>query len=144
MAQYAPIDPYDILTKADGRVLRAIPGSDVIYINLGEKDRIKSGMTFEVFSPTGGRQRDVRGKASVEVTAALETTAECRVTRAVRGQPIVEGDVVVNIAYERDRLPRFVVRGEFDLNYDGTVDFDGIAIQCWTYIYAHYDVNAER
>ena len=33
-------DPYDILKKADGRVLRAIPGSDVVYIDAGrEKPR---------------------------------------------------------------------------------------------------------
>jgi hypothetical protein len=120
-------DPYDILTKADGVVLRAIPGSDVIYINLGEEDRIRPGLTFEVFSPTSGeRQAGFRGKASVEVTAVLETTAECRVTRATLGRPIVEGDIVVNIAYERNRLPRFVVRGEFDLDYDGEKDWNGI------------------
>jgi hypothetical protein len=130
-------DPYDILTKADGRVLRAIPGSDVIYINLGEKDRIKPGLTFEVFSPAIGDQGDdFRGKASVEVAAVMETTAECLVTRAVRGRPIVEGDIVVNIAYERNRLPKFVVRGEFDLNYDGQKDWDGLQkvtaiIQAW-------------
>jgi hypothetical protein len=119
-------DPYSILTKADGRVLRAIPGSDVIYIDLGKRDRIRPGLTFEVFSPTGGGEREgFRGKASVEVTTVLETTAECRVTRATPGRPIVEGDVVVNIAYERNRLPKFVVRGEFDLNYDNEVDFDG-------------------
>ncbi len=130
-------DPYDILTKADGRVLRSIPGSDVIYINLGEKDRIKPGLTFEVFSPAGGEQRaDFRGKASVEVTAIMETTAECLVTRMTRGRPIVEGDIVVNIVYERNRLPRFVVRGEFDLNYDEQIDRNGVErvtaiIQAW-------------
>ena len=130
-------DPYDILTKADGRVLRAIPGSDVVYINLGEKDRIKPGLTFEVFSPTvGGRRGDFRGKASVEVADVMDTTAECLVTRTVRGRPIVEGDIVVNIAYERNRLPKFVVRGEFDLDYDGQTDWNGVEnvtaiVQAW-------------
>jgi hypothetical protein len=130
-------DPYDIASKADGRVLRAIPGSDVVYIDLGERDRIKPGLTFEVFSPTADDTRDgFRGKASVEVAAVMETTAECLVTRAVRGRPIVEGDIVVNIAYERDRLPKFVVRGEFDLDYDGQPDWDGLdkvtaIVQAW-------------
>ena len=130
-------DPYDNLTKADGRVLRAIPGSDVVYINLGEKDRIKPGLTFEVFSPTvGGRRGDFRGKASVEVADVMDTTAECLVTRTVRGRPIVEGDIVVNIAYERNRLPKFVVRGEFDLDYDGQTDWNGVEnvtaiVQAW-------------
>jgi hypothetical protein len=37
----------------------------------------------------------------------------------------VAGDIVVNIAFERNRKPKFVVRGDFDLNYDGKPDFDG-------------------
>lgn len=120
-------DPYEILRKADGRVLRAIPGSDVVYIDLGRADHVHPGLTFEVFSPTGGeRTEGVRGKASIEVTAPLETTAECRVTRSTPGRPIVEGDIIVNIAYERNRLPEFVVRGEFDLDYNGEKDLNGI------------------
>jgi cell division protein FtsL len=118
-------DPYDILTKADGQVLRAIPGSDVIYINLGQADRIKPGMKFEVFSPIDPQRYGFRGKASVEVAAVMDTTAECRVTRMTPGRPILEEDIVVNIAYERDRLPKFVVLGEFDLNYDNQKEADG-------------------
>ncbi|RMF84058.1 MAG: hypothetical protein D6744_03690, partial [Planctomycetota bacterium] len=119
-------DANDILTKADGKILRAIPGSDVVFVNLGEKDRIRPGLTFEVFSPRGERTEGIRGKASIEVTAVSEDTAECRVTRQTPGRPIVEGDILVNIAYERNRLPKFVIRGEFDLDYDGRVDFDGV------------------
>jgi len=121
-------DPYDILTRADGLILRAIPGSDIVYINLGERDRIRPGMTFEVFSPVGGERRaDFRGKASIEVLTVLDTTAECRVLRSTPGRPIVEGDAIVNIVYDKARLPKFVVRGEFDLNYDGEKEFDGPA-----------------
>ena len=119
-------DPYDILKKADGRVLRAIPGSDVIYIDAGRRNQIRPGLKFEVFSPTADAAgADFRGKASVEVTAVSDTTAECRVARQAPGRPIVEGDIVVNIAYERNRRPRFVVRGDFDLDYDGKVDWNG-------------------
>lgn len=132
----AGFDVHDILTKADGKILRAIPGSDVVYINLGEKDRIRPGMTFVVFSPFGDRMerprgrsvddRDYLGKASIEVSAVMSDTAECRVLRTAPGLPIIEGDIIVNIAYERNRLPKFVIRGEFDLNYDGQVDWDGV------------------
>ncbi len=119
-------DPYDILTKADGRILRAIPGSDVVYINLGSDDNIRPGMTFEVFAPLREEQgKGFRGKASIEVSSTTASTAECRVQRADPLHPIVEGDIIVNIAYERGRKPRFVVRGEFDLDYDGKNDFDG-------------------
>lgn len=119
-------DPNAILTKSDGRVRRAIPGSDIVYISLGANDKIKVGMSFEVYSQSREPQRSLRGKASIEVVTMMDDSAECRVTRGTAGQPIIEGDIVVNIAYERNRLPKFLVEGEFDLNYDGVVDFDGV------------------
>ena len=122
----ATFDPNAILRKADGRILRAVPGSDVVYINLGAADKVKVGQGFEVYSQTGETPATLRGKASVEVVTLMEETAECRITRRSPNAPIVEGDIVVNIAYERGRQPKFVVRGEFDLNYDGQIDFDGI------------------
>ena len=50
-------DPLAILTKADGRILRAVPGSDIVYINLGTGDKIKVGMGFEVFAAARPRSR---------------------------------------------------------------------------------------
>jgi DNA-binding FrmR family transcriptional regulator len=120
------IDPARILTKADGKIIRAIPGSEIVYINLGKLDGIKVGMGFEVFS-TVEAPREARGKASLEVVTVGENMAECRVTRSTEGQPIVENDSVVNIIYERGKQPRFVVRGEFDLDYNGTPDSGGAA-----------------
>jgi len=119
-------NPNAILTKADGRILRAIPGSDVVYVNLGAADKIRPGMGFEVYSPNREASSDLRGKASLEVVTVMEDTAECRVTRRTPLQPILEADIVVNIAYERNRAPKFVVRGDFDLNYDGVIDYDGV------------------
>lgn len=120
------IDVTDILTKSDGEVVRAIPGSDLVFVTLGKSDGVRAGMGFEVFSPNGDRTVDFRGKARIEITTVLENTSECKVTRETRGKPIVEGDKIVNIAYERNRKTRFVVRGDFDLNYDGEKDWDGL------------------
>lgn len=122
----ATFDPEAILTKADGKIVRAVPGSDVVYINLGQRDRVRIGQGFEVFAPTRSSGRGVRGKASVEIVHLLDETAECRVTRRLPGDPIIEGDVIVNIAYERGRKPKFAIRGAFDLNYDGVIDADGV------------------
>ncbi len=118
-------DPEAVLRKADGRILRAIPGSDIVYINLGANDSVKVGMTFEVYAQTGTVGQSVRGKASLEVLTVMDDTAEARVTRVEPNQPILEGDVVVNLAYEEGRKPKFVVRGEFDLNFDGQPDLNG-------------------
>ncbi|MBL8878283.1 MAG: hypothetical protein JNG88_04105 [Phycisphaerales bacterium] len=119
-------DPEAILTKADGRIIRAIPGSDIVYINVGSRDRIKVGMGFAVYSQTREAPKSLDGKASLEVLTLMEDTAECRVLRSEPGQPIIEGDIIVNIAFERDRLPKFLVTGEYDLDYNGAADFDGV------------------
>jgi hypothetical protein len=83
-------------------------------------------MGFEIYSPTREVSSDLRGKASIEVVTVMEDTSECRVTRRTPLQPILEGDIAANIAYERNRKPKFVVRGDFDLNYDGVIDYNGL------------------
>lgn len=114
-----------ILKKADGKILRAVPGSEVVYINLGEKDGAKVGLGLEVYSRSGEQRDSVRGKGSIEIVTVSDTVSECRVTRRTPGSPLLEGDVVLNIAFERNRKPRFVVRGDFDLNYDNVIDPQG-------------------
>lgn len=118
-------DPTTILRKADGSVMRAVPGSDFVYINRGSADGIRVGMGFEVFSPFYVPRDDFRGKASLVVVAIGEKSAECRVTRSERSRPVLEGDPIVNLAYEEGRRPKFVVRGDFDLDYDGQPDPGG-------------------
>lgn len=115
-------DPTAILKSADGRVLRAIPGSDVLYLSIGARDGLKPGTGFEIYSDTPDARKGVRGKASVEVVTVMNDSSECIVKRTTPGQPIVENDVAVNLAFERGRKPKFVVRGSFDLNYDGVID----------------------
>jgi hypothetical protein len=119
-------DPQAILAKADGRILRAIPASDIVYIDIGSRDGLKAGTGFEVIADTPSPGPVVRGKASLEVVTVRPDTAECMVTRSTPGQPIIEGDIVVNLAFERNRKPKFVVRGSFDLNYDGVIDANDI------------------
>lgn len=124
--QPSSLDVNDILTKADGTIVRAIPGSDIVFISLGERDGVRPGLGFEVFSAGGERTVDYRGKARIEIVTVMQDACECKVTRFSRDKPIVEGDAVVNIAYERGRRTKFVVRGEFDLDNDGAADFDGM------------------
>ena len=116
------LDPNGILRKADGRIVRAVPGSKVVYIDIGRRDNLKPGITFEVYAQGPEARESVRGKASLEVVTVEENMSECLVMRETVGQPIVEGDLVANIAFDRRHRPRFLVRGSFDLNYDGEID----------------------
>jgi vacuolar-type H+-ATPase subunit E/Vma4 len=107
---------------ADGQIIRAVAGENIVYISLGERDGLKRGITFAVYSRLGGIPADGKGKATVLVEQVFETTAECRVTSGTNGDPIIEGDLVANPVFDKSRKLNFVVAGEFDLNFDGKID----------------------
>jgi hypothetical protein len=115
------------LTTPDGTVLLAVPGDDVVYINLGEKDRMLLGLQFTVYSPETGIPPDGRGKGVIEVVSIGPESSECRIVRLSGSQVIVQDDLVGNPVYERTRPLNFVTVGEFDLDHDGQADPDGVA-----------------
>ncbi|MBI4581744.1 MAG: hypothetical protein HY718_18755, partial [Planctomycetes bacterium] len=62
------------------------------------------------------------GKATIRVTNVFETTSECAVHTSTAADPIVDGDVIANPVYDRNRLFNFFVAGDFDLDFDGKID----------------------
>jgi hypothetical protein len=117
------ITPGELITarQADGKVVRATPGADVVYINLGRDHQLTAGLRFAVY-PKSGIPLDGRSKARVEVTRIFDRTAECQVVNVAPLEIIVEGDLVANPVYDPYSAMRFVVTGEFDLNGDGRDD----------------------
>ncbi len=125
LARFQPgmdkVTPQDI---ADGTIVRSIPTEDIVYISLGKRDRIAPGMPFSVYarSPRGDEGHE---KATVEVVNVFDTTSEARVKSSKPGEPILEGDLVANLVYDKNRRYRFVVAGDFDLDFDGQIDKPG-------------------
>ncbi len=111
-----------LLQISDGYIVQTVPGQRIVYINLGKQDHIKPGMTFAVYSRAKGIPADGKGKATLRVNNIFDTTSECEITTLNAGDPIVEGDVIANPVYDRDRKFNFVVAGDFDLDYDGKID----------------------
>jgi hypothetical protein len=126
LASYRPNgDRLSLLQSADGTIVRALPGENIVYISLGAKDRVKPGLTFAVYSSTRGIPESGKGKATIEVTSVFDTTSEARVTSTTPGDPIVENDIIANPVYDRRRQFNFAVAGDFDLNFDGKVEDPG-------------------
>lgn len=85
------------------------------YIDIGRQDHIKPGLTFSVYPGDGFGDESTR-KGSILVTSVLNRVSICRITDAVKGNPIVKGDVLENIAFDPAKVFLFVVDGDFDLS----------------------------
>ena len=110
--------------KEDGRVVMAIPGDEVVYINLGRRHHLTPGLQFAVY-PASGIPVDGRAKARIEVSRIHESTAECRILAVNRSEVVLNGDLVANPVYDPTRQLRFVVVGDFDLDGNGRSDPEG-------------------
>lgn len=110
----------DEAALVDGTVLRALDSNDV-FLSLGSKDRVILGMTFEVYGSAADLRPNAdgtypRGKATVEVTRLSDTTSTARIIRSTPGQSVLEGDILVNAVYDRNKRYTFHVFGRFDLD----------------------------
>ncbi len=106
--------------KTDGEVLDI--AGEVIYIGLGAKQGVKQGMRFCVVSGTSKGELKPKVKGVLEITNVGEMTAECRVIKSLPTEPIIKGDNLVNLVYDKDLRLTFFVLGDFDLNKDGIID----------------------
>jgi hypothetical protein len=121
-------DPAALLKQMDAEIVEVNMPAGVAYIDIGSKDRVIAGLTFEVYPPDGRINPDGSGKGTIEVISTGPDTAECQITRSRPEDPITVGDLVGNIVYDKHRTYRFVVLGGFDLNDDGKDDPDGAQV----------------
>ncbi|MEX0744139.1 MAG: hypothetical protein WD118_00945 [Phycisphaeraceae bacterium] len=128
-----PLATPDIV-RADGQVASVREEARRVHINLGRRENLVLGLTFEVYAsgdlvrvgdgPRGEVRglevsSDVelpRGKATIEVVNIDEHTAVARVVRLARGATIDAGDQILNLVYDPDTRYRFYVYGEFDID----------------------------
>ncbi len=110
--------------QPDGRIVSILSEDNLVTINLGARDRLPVGITFEVFDHVTGvivdEDEEVRGKATIEVVNVHETSSVARVVQVERGAVIHEKDLLVNVVYDRNRVHKFTVFGDFDLDGSGS------------------------
>jgi hypothetical protein len=116
-----------VVQRADGHIVR-VPGNNQCFIDIGRGDQVVAGMTFEVYDkvkgipPAGDPSTDTNlpiGKASIEVIEPGPSSSLCRVIRLNYGEALAEGDLIVNLVYDRNTKYNFVVYGNFDLDQNG-------------------------
>ncbi|MDA1007427.1 MAG: hypothetical protein O2800_00285 [Planctomycetota bacterium] len=115
----------DAAELVDARVIEVSPDGRTVYIDLGRRDRLRPGMTFELYADAALIGQDSNGsqsagKASVEVTRVGDTTSQARVTRLQPRASVSRNDILANAIYSPDHEYRFIVHGLFDVDGDGT------------------------
>lgn len=114
----------DPTRQVDGTIVGILSEDNLVTIDLGARDRLPAGITFEVFDHTTGvvveEENQVRGKATIEVINVHPNTSVARVVQIERGAVIHEKDLLVNVVYDRNRTHKFTVFGDFDLDNSGT------------------------
>jgi hypothetical protein len=123
----APPDRSAEIYKPDGRITVVEEQAGVVYINLGSKDRIYIGLTFAVYDGAGAIPKDGKGKAEVAVFRVLPDSCAARIVNTDPKHPIVTDDIVVNLIWDRTKVYKLLLVGDFDLNLDGKVDPDAVA-----------------
>lgn len=109
----------------DGQVIGVNPAGSTCTISIGRKNKLRLGMTFAVYPDGNSIKADKRtgeylpGKATIEVINVGEASSTCRVISEVKGNPVLNGDVIANAIYDPNKTYKFLVYGNFDVNGDG-------------------------
>jgi len=126
----AVVPPHDANSPAyhaDAEVILIDNQANVVHLDIGRKSRVYQGLTFSVYNRNMPIPKDGKGKAEVEIYDVGENTSTARIIRSKIKNPIVLGDVAINLIWDRSETYSFVVAGEFDLNDDGNIDYRGKA-----------------
>ncbi|HEY0007849.1 MAG TPA: hypothetical protein VGB55_03910, partial [Tepidisphaeraceae bacterium] len=103
-----PVD--QVARQADARIIRTT-SNGYVFIDLGTGDQVVPGMSFEVYDRIEGMPKPgdatndenlPKGKASIEIIRVTPGSSECRIIRSTPGQNVVDGDLCVNIVYDRN------------------------------------------
>ena len=110
----------------DGTIISVDARERMVYINLASNDKIYRGLTFSVYDgldktvPVSGQ-----GKATIEVVEILDSISRCRVVETKTTNPIIKGDIIANLVWDKEQEFNFCVVGDFDFDMDGQIDIDG-------------------
>ncbi len=110
----------------DGTIISVDARERMVYINLAANDKIYRGLTFSVYDgldktvPTNGQ-----GKATIEVVEILDSISKCRVVETKSTNPIIKGDIIANLVWDKEKEFNFCVVGDFDFDMNEEIDIDG-------------------
>ena len=109
--------------SAHGRLVWVNQRNNVVYINLGRKDGLRSQMTFSVYDENASSVQSDEQKGTIEVTRILgDHQAEARIVSDQLGDPLLSHDQIYSPVWQPGRRLRFALAGLLDLDDDGDSD----------------------
>lgn len=107
----------------DGRIAGVNAPAREVYIDIGKRERVVLGMTFEVYTGSskiqpGANGEYPAGKATIEVISIDTKSSTARILRENAGTPIISSDIIANAVYDPSKEYTFAVYGNFDTNND--------------------------
>jgi len=113
--------------QPDGQIILIDDQSQVVHLNIGSDDHVYQGLTFGVYNRGELVPKDGKGKAEIEVFDVAKTYSAARILNSAVRKPILQGDIVANLIWDKNKSNVFVVTGDFDLTNDGRIDPNGAA-----------------
>lgn len=112
------------LSNVDATVISVDGSAKRAYINIGADQKAQIGMTFTVYGDAAAIRPDAEGnyppgKATIEIINVGKNSSTAMITSEIRGNPMVQGDVVANAVYDPNKVYTFVMTGNFDADRNG-------------------------
>jgi len=111
--------------ETDAKVFSTDLQSGLIYLDIGLKDHAFVGLTFSVYDQNAPISKDGKSKAEIEIFRVEQNSSVAKVVTSSIKNPVIEGDLAVNMAWNKKMSNSFMVIGQFDFNGDGFPDRDG-------------------
>ncbi|MHC4455719.1 MAG: DUF3887 domain-containing protein [Planctomycetota bacterium] len=129
LQQQSLVPPPDTEVQAylpDGKIILLDDYAKVVHLNIGSDDRVYQGLTFSVYDKSVPIPKDGKGKAEIEVFNVGKNISSARIISPVNNKrPILLDDIVANLVWDSKKKNVFVVAGDFDLDGNGMIDYDG-------------------
>jgi hypothetical protein len=110
---------------ADGRISWVDQANRTVWINLGSADGLRPQVTFSVAAEGLDDAQAAEKKGSIEVTRVEDAhMAEARITFDEDTNPLLPGDRIYSLVWDRGRKVGFGIAGVIDMDGDGKEDLE--------------------
>ncbi len=122
-ARLPEVDPF--AQPADGRITWVDQLHRIVWLNLGSADGLRPQVTFSVLAEGLDDAQSAKKKGSIEVTRITDAhMAEARITSDEDTDPLLPGDRIYSLVWDRGRQVGFAIAGVIDINGDGKDDLE--------------------